>query len=374
MATSLPNPVFATYQPEKAFCSGPDAEGNTLASGEFFTGRWAMWLATVGDGKQLRYKRTSDAFEGVSLTDAGATYTGFSSSELNTPSSNRFDIISFTFTNSGEPVAAIQDRGDNTVGLKNPYEIIVSYSGDKKAMWSGSNPNLFNSSQVNYPFAIPNAVSPIYSTGDLLCYYYKENSTGLYSRKISDGFSTESIAASGLQGGFLTSTRSEVFPLVDTSNLDRSPYINSIVTVDDDGGRIRVLAQKSNINYAFDDFITNLTGVSSDYRSGYGAWKRTTKISETEGQSFYADIFLEDPFEAYQTGFSYSLYALGKTLNKRLFIGLTTGVSIYPDNFFFEDFDIYYTGVTSSFISGVTSRAGARSTGAYTGFSVSAPV
>ena len=349
MADSLPNSVFATYQPEKAFSAGPASEWDTLASGDFFTGRWAMWLATVGDGKQLRYKRTANIFEGISLSDEGTVYTGFSTSELNTSSSTRFDLISFTFTTNGEPVVAIQDRGDNTVGPKDPYEIIVSFSGNQKTVWSGSNPNLFNSVQVNYPPSIPSPVYPNYESGALVCYYYKEDSTGLYGRYISDGFNQEYIIASGLQPGFSTSTRSEAFPA--TLNPEYSPYLNSVITLDDDGNRVRVLNQKSNISFAADDFNVNQTGIQYLFESGYGNWFRNTLISNTSGTSFYFDKYFSDNWILYDSGQRYA-YNKGTTLDRILYIGRKTGISFLLDKYFSDDWLLYASG------SGITSFTG----------------
>ena len=343
MAIFLPNPVFATYQPHKAFGVGPIDTGIALKSGEYFSGRWAFWLASVDGGRQVRYKRVSGINDGVALTDDGIIYTGFSVNELSSASNSRFDLLSFAFTSSGIPLVAIQDKGDNFVGLKSPPEITISYSGNQKITFNGTNPNLFNFAQVNWPYSVPNSLYPTYNTGQLACYYYKGDSTGLYVRYISDGFSSESIAASGLQSGFLTSSRSECFPA--DLNQPYSPYSNTIITLDDNGNLVRVLSQKPYINFAFDDFNRNHLGNNIFILTGgYGLWKKRSNILFSSGKSFYADFFFYENFANYNTGSGQYNFNLNISLNNIYITGLTEGTSFYKDIYFYDDFIKYSTG------------------------------
>lgn len=360
MSETLPNPSFATYQPGKAFSVGPDIEGEALSSGEYFTGRWGLWIYN----SEIKYKRVGSIRDGVSFGDIGKKYTGFSQDEIPTSSSKRFQLLSFAFTSSGEPLVAIQDNGDSNEGYNQQPIIKVSYSGDKRAEWYGKNPALFNFAQVNYPESIPNDNYGFYQTGQLACYYYKDESSGLYARYISDGFSTENIIASGLSGGFSTSTRSEAF----TSSLGNQypPYLNTLVSIDSSGGRVRALAQKPYINFASDDFNLNDSGVTNVLESGYGRWAKNGLISKSNGSTYSLDRIFYDTFDTYDTG-SRDILNSGTTFDLRSYIGYVTGETYNNDYYMSDDFNTYSSGSVSLLNSGITYSSKILYTGVLTG-------
>jgi len=346
MPDYLPNPFLLSQQSTIATCNGPAGlTGIPLPSGQYFSGRWGGWY-NMNDG----VIRIAPASGLINPMSTGLVLNYYP--EVSTQSSSRINNLSLCFDNSGSPVTAIQDNGDTHVGFDNTPQIRVAGSGGRfKTGWRGWNPELFNTVQINFPFATPNTLYPGFQTGLVGCYYSDENGTNLFARYSVNNFSVEYLMNSGLAGGFM-GRKIESNPLVSTSPYN--PYQKVLYSMNRDKNVITYVS-KPTINFAFDDFERNpAQSFVTLLSSGYGRWMRGGSMLNGSGQLFSPDYYFYDTFESYQSGFRGPFESGITVINySGTVLQRTTGFAYNIDSYFYDTFESYQSGFRGPFESGV---------------------
>jgi len=187
------------------------------------------------------------------------------------------------FDSSGAPLFAIQDNGDSNYGFQNMPQIrLVSWGKNIKTSWRGWNPTVFNLTNMNYPYRVPNAVYETYSSGLVGCYYTNENGTNLYARYERDSYATEVLIGSGLPTGFETKSL-DFGPIYYTGTY--LPYQKKVIAMDSNRN-IKLYTSSPSINFAAEDFERTDSGTASSFLSGYGRWKRFNYGSPSSGFTY----------------------------------------------------------------------------------------
>ncbi len=303
-------PIRQNSSSNTFYTFGPTGLNVPLRSGEYFTGYWAAWWSSLDGG--IKYKQVPK-FSFINNQEGGPSSPAFSG--LYSPSIQRITNLSFTFDNSGSPVFALQDNGDQNIGFKSIPEIQVKTNDNRVALtFTGYYPIVFNNLEVNWPFVSPPQLTQAYQTGNVVLYYTDKNSTTLYSRFLSEGFATGHLVNSGLTPDFYNfSLRVAEVPSGD-------PYVpwQKIVYAFDRDKNLRVLAGRPGVNFAADNFERLPTGAlnidsTGNLVNGFGPWKRFGSIGDTLGYSTFLGLLEYDNFQTYPTGSGY--YSLRGNFN-----------------------------------------------------------
>ncbi len=255
----------------------------------------------------------------------------------------QFTNLTACFDNALTPVVSIGNRGIDGSGFSGGPTVHVCYnSGTSTATWSGHNPVIYNTININYPSKIPSALRPTFQTGVIGCYYTDINSENLYARYSLDDFATEIHVNSGLATGYpLTYVRD--VPI--QSGLHRPSYQKRIFAWNNSGG-FAAYTSREYISFAHDTFENYPEESLSLLYNGYGRWFRRSSFHKTSGTSFLVDQYFYDDFESYSTG-SIASFNLGTTIaiDSQSYVGLYLGeISLVDFNWGADDFELYPTG------------------------------
>lgn len=340
--------------------------GLPLNSGEFYTQRWGLW----GDQNNSFYMVPLDEQLSVKTQTTGWRINHlFPLINLNTSSAKRFASFSFCFNSSGIPYFAIEDEGDANVGFYPEPLIRVAYSGGgMMKSWNGHSPVMFNMAQVNYPYAVPSRNYPIFRTGEIVCFYFKNSGESIYIRTESSNFETGYLLNTGLTAGYFATRRMER-NIKNFRSGEYWPHKNVMYVASPDESVIKVITSKSHINYATDNFEKMATGFFYGLflTKGYGKWIKYSEYSDTSGQALDFNVWYSDNFEKYETG--RDQYYLSLPLTFVNISGVTGVVQNAGQTFIYgvfqiENFESYETGFSTIFRNQITNIDW---TGSYTG-------
>lgn len=323
-----------------AYCDGPSLYRPTgLASGEYYSGRAAVWVDSLGALKTMMLPNPQQV---VTRSSTGNTL-NYLGAVLIEPLT-RLNKLTACYDNSGNIAVAIEET---TTGVPN---IWVGYnSGLSVTGWQGYNPVIYNNLNQNFPWGGSTdwPKFSVFRTGTLGCYYTNSSGTDLYVRQLSENFAVETLVNSGLLANY-TPRLAEVFPNVTVRPYD--PYRKRIFAYDAEGNLV-IYSSKPTIRFAFDNFELYPTGRIVALSSGYGLWIRDTTLHPTKGSFEFVDQYFYDSMEAYATGnisfLNNGVYYTVSGIDSRIreYIGLYVGQFTGQFDIFCADsFELYPSG------------------------------
>lgn len=334
-----------------SYCDGPAISRPTgLFSGEFFSGRYGIFLNT--DGWIISRSLTSQD-ETVTRSSTGI-YINYLTGIVNSSSNGEFSNIASCFDNNCQPVVAIQSNPIN-----GGYIYVAYNSGFRVTGWSGYNPALYNTANINYPLNLPTPVFPTFKSGQIACYYTNATGSILYARYDKDNFYQEYPLHSGLATGFVLNFAGSAFTLKESSIKDYSSYVKRLYAYDTNRNLVTYTSYPS-VNFAMDDFSRNAVGDILTLDSGWGRWLRLTSFHPTSGMIFSKDVYAYDIYTGYASG-AYSGKNTAKAFNYQGYLlnWTVTGADVYG----YDNYEAYiagtYTGYTNSLATGIAMTFGA---------------
>lgn len=338
-------------KPYISYCDGPNIPRPTgLFSGEYYSGRYAIWINNNG----AIIKKPLQNYNEVVIRNFTGTILDYIPGIINENSHTFFSNLTSCFDNKSQPVLGLMDNRSS------PKILVVYNTGLTTATWSGYNPVVYNTLNVNYPLRSPSPLYPTFQTGVIACYYTDILGINLFGRYSFDNFTTEYPINSGLNTGAL--------PAFAISSPEPSgpPYYSNLkrIIAFDPMGNITAYTSPYTINFCFDDFDKyGYTGITIDVLTGgYGRWARETTFHYSSGNFALIDEYFSDSLQSYNSGQIILLSASISNLkfypgdNKiYTFIGLTEGLFQSSNTFVSDGFETYPTGTKYTNYTGVIS-------------------
>ena len=336
--------------PLVSYCDGPAISRPTgLFSGEYFSGRYGIFLNT--DGSIISRSLTSQD-EIVTRSSTGV-YINYLTGIVNSSANYEFSNIASCFDNNAQPIVAIQNNTTN-----GGYIYLAYNSGFAVTGWSGYNPAVYNTANINYPLSVPTPIFPTFKSGQIACYYTNATGSILYARYSKDNFYQEYPLHSGLATGFVLNFAGSAFTIRESNIKDYPSYVKRLYAYDTNRNLVTYTSYPS-VNFAMDDFSRNIAGNISVLDSGWGRWLRKSSFHPTSGITFSKDSYAYDSYTGYASG-AYSGKNAAKSFNFQGYLldWTVTGADVYG----YDSYQAYtagtYTGIIPTLANGIAMTFG----------------